>query len=237
MIEESSVNIMKYKFLILSLLICIFDVNAFELPEYEAKYNFESEEISITGIRKFKKNQNDYEISFNGSNLLASLSFTSKFNNNNNIVLPKTYDIKIRPKFLKRDQSVVFNQKKGFIDSIGHSSWEVSYSESSKIFDPLNVQIMIRMFIKEGLDEFDLAIVDMERGRPKNYTYRLKENEKCIVASKEYNCFILERSRKDSDRVVKYYLAEELEYMFVKIIDSSPKKTNKLELIEILSFG
>ena len=35
----------------------------------------------------------------------------------------------------------------------------------------------------------------------------------------------------------KYYLAKELDFMFIKIIDSSPDKINKLELKEVLSFG
>ena len=107
---------MNYKFSIISTLI-IFNCVASDIPEYEAKYNFESEEISITGIRQFKRNQNDYEIRFDASNLIASMMFSSKFNIDNDMVLPKTYDIKIRPKFLKRDQSVIFNQQENFIQS------------------------------------------------------------------------------------------------------------------------
>ena len=43
---------MNYKFSILTILItCNFI--ACDIPEYEAKYRFESEEISITGIRQF----------------------------------------------------------------------------------------------------------------------------------------------------------------------------------------
>ena len=40
-----------------------------ELPFYEAKYKFESDEINITGIRKFNKNSEGYEIEFQASNL------------------------------------------------------------------------------------------------------------------------------------------------------------------------
>ena len=55
--------------------------------------------------------------------------------------------------------------------------------------------------------------------------------------NKKLNCIIVERSRIGSERTVKYYLAKELEYMFTKIIDSSPERTNKLELKKILSLG
>ena len=51
------------------------------------------------------------------------------------------------------------------------------------------------------------------------------------------NCFVVVRTSEDSDRKVTYFLAKELEYMFVKIIDSSPERVNKLELKELLSLG
>ena len=138
---------MNYKFSIISTLI-IFNCVASDIPEYEAKYNFESEEISITGIRQFKRNQNDYEIRFDASNLIASMMFSSKFNIDNDMVLPKTYDIKIKPKFLKRDQLVIFNKQEGLIQSSGQNPWQTTMMKSDAIFDPLNVQIMIRMYIK-----------------------------------------------------------------------------------------
>ena len=44
-----------------------------EIPPYSAKYNFESEEISISGIREFYKTENGHEMRFKASNLFASL--------------------------------------------------------------------------------------------------------------------------------------------------------------------
>ena len=45
---------MKYKILIFPLFYLSY-INGYDLSEYEAKYKFESNEISITGIREFKK--------------------------------------------------------------------------------------------------------------------------------------------------------------------------------------
>ena len=58
-----------------------------------------------------------------------------------------------------------------------------------------------------------------------------------IFSNKKYNCYVIERTQENSKRKVVYYLAEGLEFMFLKIIDSSPERINKLELREILSFG
>ena len=144
---------MKYKILIFPLFYLSY-INGYDLSEYEAKYKFESNEISITGIREFKKNQDGYEIRFNASNLIASLFFSSKFSINNDEVNSKTYDVKIRPKFLKKNQSVIFNQQKGFVESNGHTSWRFEFDNTGLLLDPLNVQIMIRTLIKKGLNSF-----------------------------------------------------------------------------------
>ena len=97
------------KFKKLFLLLLPFNFLLSEIPAYSAKYNFESDEISITGIREYKKGNNGDEIKFEASNLFASLSFSSKFKINKDVVVPNTYDIKIKPKFLNRDQSIKFN--------------------------------------------------------------------------------------------------------------------------------
>tara|TARA_B100001175_G_scaffold181586_1_gene154111 strand:- start:51980 stop:52693 length:714 start_codon:yes stop_codon:yes gene_type:complete len=212
-------------------------IYAVEITEYEAKYRFESKEITISGVREFKKKNNTYEIEFNAANLFASMFFSSSFNINNDQVIAKNYDIKIRPKFLRRDQLINFNMDDSIIESKGDTSWVVNLSDSDLIFDPLNVQIMIRILIKKGFKEFDLNILDIKDGQHKNYKFRVLNDEQCIANKIKYNCLVLERYRDDSKRTVKYYLAKELDYMFLKIIDNSPERTNTLRLEQVLSFG
>ena len=140
---QSIKNIMKYKLFILSL--CILNINVTALPQYEAKYKFISDEISITGTREFKKNANGYEISFDASNLLASMYFSSKFNIDTKRVFSKNYDIKIRPKFLKRDQSVFFENLEKSVSSTGQVIWKSYLDPLDFILDPLNAQIMLSL--------------------------------------------------------------------------------------------
>ena len=67
---------MKYK--VINFLLIIFlsiNVISSEIPSYSAKYNFESEEISISGVREFYKTENGHEMRFKASNLFASLFF------------------------------------------------------------------------------------------------------------------------------------------------------------------
>ena len=236
MMTTSHVFLLRFMNKFLLLLMISISAYADEIAQYKAKYRFESKEITITGIREFKSNNDGYEMRFKASNLFARMYFSSKFEINDDLVMPKNYDIKIRPKFLKRDQLIDFNRENNLIISSGETVWSSILVDSNAILDPLNAQIMIRILINKGFEEFDLNILDIKNGGYKNYNFRIINNEKCIVNKEKYNCLILERYRSESDRIVKYYLAKELDYMFIKIIDKSPERTNTLKLEEILSF-
>ena len=219
------------------LFVTVFGVNAFELPYYEAKYKFESDEINITGIRKFNKNSEGYEIEFQASNLFAGMNFSSLFDFENYKVIPKSYDVKIKPKFLDRDQFIKFDYMNNQIVSTGSNKWSEIVNKDLLIMDPLNVQIMIRKLVKENKTEFSLNIVDMQKGGFKEYDFEVMGNEMCVFNNEEINCVVLQRSREGSNRIVTYYLMEKYEYMFLKIVDINPERKNTLSLVEILSFG
>ena len=226
---------MKLKLIIL--FVTVFSVNAFELPYYEAKYKFESDEINITGIRKFNKNSEGYEIEFQASNLFAGMNFSSLFDFENYKVIPRSYDVKIKPKFLDRDQFIKFDYMNNQIVSTGSNKWSEIINKDLLIMDPLNVQIMIRTLVKENKTEFSLNIVDMQKGGFKEYDFEVMGNEMCVFNNEEINCVVLQRSREGSNRKVTYYLMEKYEYMFLKIVDINPERKNTLSLVEILSFG
>ena len=219
------------------LFVTVFGVNAFELPYYEAKYKFESDEINITGIRKFNKNSEGYEIEFQASNLFAGMNFSSLFDFENYKVIPKSYDVKIKPKFLDRDQFIKFDYLNNQIVSTGSNKWSEIINKDLLIMDPLNVQIMIRTLVKDNKTEFSLNIVDMQKGGFKEYDFEVMGNEMCVFNNEEINCVVLQRSREGSNRKVTYYLMEKYEYMFLKIVDINPERKNTLSLVEILSFG
>ena len=225
------------KFYLFILLASIFSVNAIELPYYEAKYKFESDEINITGVREFKKNSEGYEIKFQASNLFVGMSFSSLFDIEDSKVIPKSYDVKIRPKLLNRDQFIEFDYINNEILSKGSNSWSESLKKNILITDPLNVQIVIRTLIKQNKKRFSINIVDMQKAGYKEYDFEVLGNEKCIFNKEELNCVVLQRSREESNRIVTYYLMEKYEYMFLKIIDINPERKNTLYLLEILSFG
>ena len=214
-----------------------FSIFSDDITLYKAKYQFDSDEISITGIREFKKTNDGYELKFRASNIVASMFFSSVFSIDEYGIKSSKYEIKIRPKFLKRDQSIDFNYKTQVIESNGRDEWKSDLNINDVTVDPLNAQIMIRKNLKENINNFSLNLINMQEGGIEKFDYIVTGTEKCEFKEKVYNCSILERLREGSSRKTTYYLAKELDYMFLKITDVSEDWTNTLELKEILSFG
>ena len=226
---------MNYK--ILLTLALSFQINGVELPAYEARYSYESDEINIEGIRKFSKDPNSFNLSFKAKNLLASMGFESIFLIKNSQIISKNYVIKVRPKFVNRDQEITFNYVDKIISSYGRDAWEKPLDQAKKSADPMNAQIQIRLNLLMGMQEFTIKLLEIKNGGIEDNFYKVIKNEPCSLGENSYECVILKRFREKENRETLYYLIPDLDYMFLKIIDSGPERNQKLELLEILSLG
>ncbi|MDB3952061.1 hypothetical protein N9424_03685 [Gammaproteobacteria bacterium] len=226
---------MNYK--ILLTLALSFQINGVELPAYEARYSYESDEINIEGIRKFSKDPNSFNLSFKAKNLLASMGFESIFLIENSQIISKNYVIKVRPKFVNRDQEIAFNYVDKIISSFGRDAWEKPLDQAKKSADPMNAQIQIRLNLSMGMQEFTIKLLEIKNGGIEDNFYKVIKNEPCSLGENSYECVILKRFREKENRETLYYLIPDLDYMFLKIIDRGPERNQKLELLEILSLG
>ena len=225
---------MNYKILFICTL--IYEINAIELPSYEAKYSYESDEISIEGIREFSKNLSDLSLGFKARNFLASMSFKSKFIIEDSQVISQNYIISVRPKFINRDQEIAFNYVDQTVSSVGRDSWKQSL-DNIQSADPLNAQIQIRINLLKGMKEFSIKLLEIKNGNMEDNFYKVIGSESCSLGDDNFECIVLKRFREKENRETLYYLIPDLDYMFFKIIDTGPESKQKLELLEILSFG
>jgi hypothetical protein len=169
--------------------------------------------------------------------MLAKMSFTSTFSMENENITTKNYEIKIRPKFIKRDQQISFDYENKLLSSLGRHLWSKDLDLYTKVFDPLNAQIQIRSNLLRGMKEFSIQLVEIKSGEIEENFYSIDSEQVCVNDDKKYNCLVLKRLRKEEGRETLYFVAPELDYMFLKIIDTGPERIQTLELIEILSFG
>ena len=223
------------------LLLIIFTINlsSSAIPEYKAKYKFERDDFSITGIRELKKsNDDDFILKFNANTLLiVSMNFESIFEIKDSKIISKNYEVIIKPKSVDRDQKIFYDYDNFRINSSGRDSWTAPLDKTAFLTDPLNAQIQIRLNLINGMKKFYVNLIEMETGEIQENLYELDGEEICTLQGKSYDCVILKRYRESDERITTYYLIPELAYMFYRVIDESPKEYQKLELKELLSFG
>jgi hypothetical protein len=87
------------------------------------------------------------------------------------------------------------------------------------------------------MQEFTIKLLEVKNGDIEDNFYKIIKNESCSLGENSYECVVLKRFREKENRETLYYLIPDLDYMFLKIIDSGPERDQKLELLEILSLG
>ena len=213
-------------------------INA-EVKNYSAEYEFISEEITIAGTRALDINEGLGTLSFKAKNLLASMFFESKFRVIDGKVISDSYKVRIKPKFVNRDQELVFNHENNTISSNGRDNWIVEVDKNIQILDPLNSQIQLKLNIANNVNNFSLNLVDLENGELEIYQY-IVDGVKTIEFKDElYDCMVVKRIKldSDSDKVTLYFVSKDLGYMFIQVQESSEKREQELQLIELLSLG
>ena len=223
--------------LILLLLIAFNNIKADSINEYSAKYFYKSDEISIKGIRKLEIRDGKYSLNFKAKNLLASMRVGSEFNINEGVLKTNSYNIRVKPSFVNRDQDIKFDYIANIIESTGREEWEEDLDTNGEILDPLNAQIKIRINLISGLEKFSINLLEIESGKVEENFYEVVGKEVFTFNEIDYECIKLKRIRKTDDRETIYYIAPDLNFMFLKIVDTGQDRNQTLEIIEILSLG
>ena len=210
-----------------------------DVKNYSAEYEFISEEITIAGTRALDINESLSSLSFKAKNLLASMFFESKFKIIDGKVISDSYKVKIKPKFVNRDQEIVFNHENNTISSNGRDNWIVEADKTIQILDPLNSQIQLKLNLANNINEFSLNIIDMENGKLEGYQYVVDGIKNIEFKDVLYECMVVKRTKLNSasNKVTLYFVSKDLGYMFIEVQESSEKREQELQLIELLSLG
>ena len=105
--------------------------------------------------------------------------------------------------------------------------------------DPLNSQIQLKLNLANNINEFSLNIIDMENGKLEGYQYVVDGIKSIEFKDVLYECMVVKRTKlnSDSNKVTLYFVSKDLGYMFIEVQESSEKREQQLQLIELLSLG
>lgn len=235
-------KIMKFKKILVLVLILPLLVTANEVQDYKAEYLFETEQFSVTGIRELKTDDNKASITFDAKTKIIKLFFESTFDIINNQVFSEKYLVTIKAFLIKRKYLIKYGKGNGVIESSGQNEWEISYQKDLKILDPLNAQVQMRINVKKMIDSkdyspFEIALQNIRDGDIEINTYKFARNDIYEFDGQSYESVVIERIREQDSRVTEYYLVPELGFLILEVIDKKEAATERLKLQKILSLG
>ena len=232
------------KRIILFILLSPISLNGDEVADYKAEYLFETGDFSVTGIRELITDEENEiaRITFNAKTKIVKLFFESSFVINKGSVVSKKYIANVRALLIKRNQSIIYDNKNQNIKSSGQNKWDINYEDDIDILDPLNAQVQMRLNVKDMhesklYNSFEIALQDIRNGNIEINTYKFSRNDIYTFNEKNYESIVIKRVRDQDSRITEYHLVPELGYLIMEVLDTGAEATQTLKLQKILSLG
>tara|TARA_Y200000002_G_C22427579_1_gene556585 strand:+ start:35 stop:742 length:708 start_codon:yes stop_codon:yes gene_type:complete len=232
------------KRIILFILLSPISLNGDEVADYKAEYLFETGDFSVTGIRELITDEENEiaRITFNAKTKIVKLFFESSFVINKGSIVSKKYIANVRALLIKRNQSIIYDNKNQNIKSSGQNKWDINYEDDIDILDPLNAQVQMRLNVKDMhesklYNSFEIALQDIRNGNIEINTYKFSRNDIYTFNEKNYESIVIKRVRDQDSRITEYHLVPELGYLIMEVLDTGAEATQTLKLQKILSLG
>lgn len=206
-----------------------------EIPDYKGEYTFTNSKFSIDGIRDLTTKEDGLRIlKFEGKFPMGRIKIRSNFIEEDHQITSSEYLVDVKWTVFKDKRTIIFDQKNNKLISKGKYKWTQSLLEDQNIFDPLNVQIQIRKNIIANISEFSLKLPDLKIGAIEDNTYRIIEDKAVEVNGKPYICKVVQRIRLQENRITRYFIAPELDYLIIRVEDIDEDGDTLLKLKKLL---
>ena len=205
------------------------------VPDFRARYLFETEQFDFEGIRQLETFADRRVFSFEDRARLIKAEFYSEFIDADEIK-SISYDANFRFTFFRRYTNFDFDWDSKILTSKGQYDWHATLMEVP-VYDPLNVQVELRKRLMLGETEFKLMLPEIKTGKLIDNTYTIKGETIFTLDGKDYPCVILERVRTQDNRITTYTMAKDLNYLIFKVTDNDPDGDISLTIKQLLSFG
>ena len=118
------------------------------------------------------------------------------------------------------------------------TSEELNFSIKSdeKILDQLGSDLQMRINAKKGIKNFQLLVIDNDKGDVVKRTYETLDYEKVKTNFGEFECIKIEATAPDAGKII-YFISPELDFMIIKsFVELRNGKINSLILRSMPKF-
>lgn len=210
--------------------------------KFSTEYTLSKSGVSIAEVKgKFSLSNSKYNYTFESKTIgIASwlssdkIKETSSGSYSEEGFSPETYTYSRTGGDKDKETSITYNREKNTADeNINGERKEIQIEKDS--IDRLIVQLAIMNYCNNNPDIEKKSFTITDKHSLKAYTFKKVKTEKIETEIGKYNTLVLNRTREGSSRSTTLWLAKELNYLPVKIIqkkDGEKKFTMKITTLE-----
>lgn len=196
---------------------------------YTASYKASYNGLPIRTVRSLSRSNGRYLLSLNAKNFLGKISEEEFFTiAKGGRVTPEKYTYERSLIGNKRREQIIFDRNNGQV--INHyKGEEYQFSLEPTHLGPISYQLQMRQDLAAGKETFSYPVI--QRGRLKYYNYSREGEEILHTPLGDMATLVLKRDREESDRETYLWLAKELDYLPVKLLQKEDGEIHEM-LIE-----
>lgn len=201
--------------------------SSLKLLPYTANYSAEFNGMDIKATHELSLKDGQYQITTRAKNFLGSIEELETFRIDKGQIAVEEYQYERALLGSKRNEKL----------SVDHHQRVAHYTRKKKTREialqshylgPLSYQLQIRRDLVNGAKIFNYEV--MHRGRVKQYRFEIIGEETLETPAGSLNCLKLKRIRENSNRETLFWMAEDLDYLLVKLKQNEDNETHELNL-------
>ncbi len=208
-------------------------VNAQSPKEYSLQFQASANSISATANRSLARDSVDTFLLTNaleaklGTQLIARIEQTATLQFTDTRIRPLSYSY-LQTGLSQETQAVNYNWDAMLaLSAEDDESWSIDLSSAS--YDQLSHQFALRQALFSGSNDLSFAVIDEDE--IENYRYRLIDKEIVATPLGNFNSTKVERIRdEDDDRTTVFWLADDWDYVLIRMEQRNSGLTILLEL-------
>lgn len=204
---------------------------AADLPGYSATYSVKADGKSGTATRTLSKSGSNYSYTVKASAAgIASLNQSAKFSLTGGKIIPSTSSMSVKLFGVGNTHSIKFNNGAKTAVST-YKGKSTTLKMNSQAYDDLSLEAQIRQELING--RFSGSYQLVKKTNIETTKFKKSGSSKITVPAGTYDVIRIDRVHDDRGRATSFWLAPNLNYLPVKVSQTSDGKTISMELTKV----
>ncbi|OOR83032.1 hypothetical protein B0180_08930 [Moraxella canis] len=204
---------------------------AADLPGYSATYRVSADGKTGTATRTLTKTGNNYKYTVNARAAgVATLNQEATFSLSNGRILPSSSTMSARILGIGNTHSIRFNNTGKSVVST-YKGKATTLNMPRQAYDDLSLEAQIRQDLING--KFSGSYQLVKKTEIETTKFRRAGNTKITVPAGTYDTVRIDRIHDDRDRATSFWLAPSLNYLPVRVSQTTDGKIISMELTKV----